>query len=264
MISIWQIILITLVVWVVCYETNNAQVVVKCFGQKTLLGFLTGLIMGNVQLGLLVGGTFELMALGLAGFGGASIPNYAIATVIGTAMAIVTNGGLEIALVVGVPAATLGTTFDVFAKMIGTQWLHIAQSKAEKGDYKGCYRVILFCNVFLGRVALNNVYPVIIFLCLGSAFIESFVAVIPAVLIKCLTTAGNLLPALGMAILLKYLPIKGNFHYLLLGFVLTVYLKLDILPIALIGGIIAVVVFKAREKEAKTVMVSAQGGIGDE
>lgn len=263
MISIWQIILITLATWVVCYETNNSQQIVKCFGQKTLLGFLTGLIMGDVKTGLLVGGTFELMALGLAGFGGASIPNYAIATVIGSSMAIVTKGGLEVALVVGVPAATLGTTFDVFAKMIGTQWLHMVQARAEKGDYKGCYRLIMFCNVFLGRVALNNVYPVIIFLCLGSAFIESFVAIIPAWFVQCLSTAGNILPALGMAILLKYLPIKGNFHFLLLGFILSVYVGLDILPIALIGAVIAVAIYNMRERESKSTVIST-GGIGDE
>ena len=78
----------------------------------------------------------QLMSLGLAGYGGASVPNYRVGTTVGTVFAITTGGGLEVALVVGIPAATLGVQLDVLAKMVGTYFTHEAAKAADKGKYK--------------------------------------------------------------------------------------------------------------------------------
>ena len=71
MISIVQIILILIAITVVSYDVLMTQVVVKNCGESVILGLLTGLIMGDAAMGLLVGGTMQLMSLGLAGYGGA-------------------------------------------------------------------------------------------------------------------------------------------------------------------------------------------------
>ena len=134
MISFVQILLIVTALTLISYETLMSQQIVKTCGDTVLMGFLTGLIMGDVTTGLLIGGTMQLMSLGLAGYGGASVPNYRVGTAVGAAMAIATNGGLEVALVVGIPAATLGVQFDVLAKMFGTVFLHLAEKAAEKGE----------------------------------------------------------------------------------------------------------------------------------
>lgn len=257
-----QLILILAVLTLVAYDALMSQMVVKSCGESVVLGFIIGLIMGDVTTGLLVGGTMQLMSLGLAGYGGASVPNYRVGTTVGTVFAIATGGGLEVALVVGIPSATLGVQLDVMAKMLGTSFLHMAEKAAEEGKYKKCYNIIFWGNLFGSRVALTNTYPALIFLLLGSAFIENLLAMIPAWLITGLTTCGNVLPALGMAILLKYMPMKGNLQYLVLGFVLSVYFGIDILPIAIIGGIIAVLVYQRLQRESAA--TAAVGGVGDE
>ena len=262
MISAFQIILILIAITLVSYEVLMTQMMVKCCGESVLLGLLVGLIMGDATTGLLIGGTMQLMSLGLAGYGGASVPNYRVGTTVGTAFAIATGGGLEVALVVGIPAATLGVQLDVLAKMLGTYFLHLAEKAAEKGQYKKSYGIIFWGNLFASRVALTNTYPALIFLLLGSAFVENLLAIIPAWFISGLTTCGNVLPALGMAILLKYMPLKGNLQYLVLGFILSVYFGLDILPIAIVGGIIAVLLYQRLQRESKQQVVT--GGIGDE
>ena len=262
MISALQIVLILIAITVVSYDVLMTQVCVKSCGESVLLGLLVGLIMGDVTTGLLIGGTMQLMSLGLAGYGGASVPNYRVGTTVGTAFAIATGGGLEVALVVGIPAATLGVQLDVLAKMLGTYFLHLAEKAAQNGQYKKCYNIIFWGNMFGSRVALTNTYPALIFLILGSAFVDTLLAIIPEWFISGLTTCGNVLPALGMAILLKYMPLKGNFHYLVLGFVLSVYFGLDILPIAIVGGIIAIVLYQRLQRESKQQV--AVGGLGDE
>lgn len=262
MVSPLQLILIIVLLTAISYEQLMTQQVVKTIGESVLLGFLIGAIMGDVKTGLLIGGTMQLMSLGLAGYGGASVPNYRVGTTVGTVFAIATGGGLEVALVVGIPAATLGVQLDVFAKMLGSFFLHQAEKAAASGNYKKCYNIIFWGNFFGGRVPMTNTYPALLFLLLGSAFIENLLAVIPGWLITGLTTCGNVLPALGMAILLKYLPLKGNYQYLVLGFVLAVYFNLSILPIAIVGGIIAIVLYQRMQNESKYSM--SAGGIGDE
>ncbi len=261
MFTIVQILLICLVVTVISYDTMNIQMLAKGCGATVLTGFLVGVVMGDAKMGLLIGGTMELMGLGLAGFGGASVPNYRIGAAVGVAFAVATNSGLETALVIGIPTATLGVQFDVFAKMFGSVLLHMAEKAAEEGKYKKSYNIIFWGNLFGGRVALNNTYPVLLFLLLGSTFVDQFITWIPAWLTSGLTTVGNVLPALGMAILLKYLPVNKNIQYLILGFVLVVYFNLSILPIAILGLIIAIIVYQGLEKESNA---TNAGGVGDE
>lgn len=263
MITPWQILLIVIICTLLNWDSMHIQIFYKGIGEMVLLGFIVGLIMGDYQTGLLVGGTMQLMNLGLAGYGGASIPNYRIGTAVGTAFAIATGGGLDTALVIGIPAATLGVQIDVFSKMIGSYCLHTAQKAAEEQKFKKMNRIIFWGNIFLGRITFTSTYPVLIMLVLGSAYINSILGIIPAWLISGLTTVGNLLPAVGMAILLKYLPSKKYFAYLILGFVFIVYFNLTILPVAIIGGIIAYIIYNNLQKETtnKTVI---SGGIGDE
>jgi len=260
-----QILLLILVSFVVNYDVIQIQCFAKC-GAITLIGFLTGIILGDVTQGLLIGGTMELMSLGLAGFGGASVPNYRVGCAVGAAYAIATGGGLDVALLVGVPTATLGVQFDVLAKMAGSFWLHLSEKAAAQGNYKKCYNIILFGNIFGSRVALAAVYPVAICLIFGSSIIDWILEVIPAWFTSSFTIVGNVLPALGMAILMKYLPLKGNFQFLILGFVLSVYLGLDIMPIALIGVVIAMMIYYNLQKTSASGggNTTGQGGIGDE
>ena len=266
MVNPLQLLLITIAITIVSYDVLMTQVCVKCAGESVILGLLVGAIMGDVKTGLLVGGTMQLMSLGLAGYGGASVPNYRVGTTVGTVFAITTGGGLEVALVVGIPAATLGVQLDVLAKMVGTYFTHEAAKAADKGKYKKCYNIIFWGNLFCSRVALTNTYPALIFLLLGSAFVENLLAVIPAWFITALKTCGNVLPALGMAILLKYMPLKGNLQWLSLGFVLSVSFGANILTIAILGLIIAVLTFQRLERESKMAQttIGVNGGIGDE
>ncbi len=56
-------------------------------------------------------------------------------------------------------------------------------------------------------------------------------------------TAGGVLPVVGVAILLRYLPTKHYIPYLLLGF-LAAYLQVPMLGVSIIGLVAAMLVFK--------------------
>ena len=71
---------------------------------------------------------------------------------------------------------------------------------------------------------------------------EAAVKAIPAVIMNGLTVCGNLLPAVGMAMLLKLLWNNKICVYFFLGFVLVAYLKLPLIALAALGVIAALLV----------------------
>ena len=106
----WQILLITLYAGFAFYDGNNTT-----FGtvKPTMAGFFAGLVLGDVTTGLVVGGTLNLLVLGIGNFGGASIPDYMTGALLGTAFAIQSGQGAEF----GVTLATkllCGTTGGYF------------------------------------------------------------------------------------------------------------------------------------------------------
>lgn len=246
MFSPFQIMALTLFTAVVSYDTMHTQLM--NYGRLVFCGLISGMIMGNVTEGLLIGGTMELMSLGVGGFGGAAIPNYILGSIIGIAFASVTGGGMEAGLAVGIPVAALGVQLDVFSRMISSYFLHQAQNSLEKMNLKSMYRWILtgmFPRIFF--------LMAIVFLTLtaGSSFIIELLKLMPSWLSIGLNAAGGLLPAVGFAILLKYLPLTKYFIYAILGFLLSSYFNLPIIGVASFGFIVAYVIYTQNEKEAK-------------
>ena len=97
-----QIILLILACHVIGTLGQNVQLVAKFGGQQVFRGLIAGFIMGDVKTGLLIGGTFQLMSMGLAAYGGASIPNFNTALWISVPFAIAsgTDAPLELAMAV--------------------------------------------------------------------------------------------------------------------------------------------------------------------
>lgn len=76
---------------------------------------------------------------------------------------------------------------------------------------------------------------------IGAEPVAALASQIPENVIAGFTTCGNLLPAVGMALLLKMLWDKKLAVYYLLGFVLVIYLNLPMVAVAALGAVIVVV-----------------------
>ena len=111
----------------------------------------------------------------------------------------------------------------------------------KKFDYAGIER-----NYLLGAIpwGLSRALPVLLALTLGGGAVDAIVKGIGEVqwLADGLTLAGKMLPALGFAILLRYLPVKRNLHYLALGFAVTAMLTTIYTNLTSAGTAIATVV----------------------
>ena len=128
---------------------------------------------------------------------------------------------------------------------------HKADKYAEKGDYKG----VEMCNV-LGIIpwTLSRLIPVSIGLIFGDTVISTINAFIPNWFMNGLKASGSLLPAMGIAILMRYLPLKKYFPYFIIGFIAIAFSggNMTVLAVALLGFAFASLhYFKVKEKNSK-------------
>ena len=239
MIQWWQILLLTLYS---AYQICDELTIVSSAGSPVFAGFITGLIMGDLTTGLFIGGSLQLFVLGVGTFGGASRIDATSGAVLATAFSVAQGYKPELAIAtIAVPVATLLTYFDILGRMTTTYFAHRVDAAVERFDYKGIER-----NYLLGALpwALSRALPVFLALAFGGTFVEAIVDGVAGVkwLAAGLTLAGRMLPGLGFAILLRYLPVKRNLHYLALGFGLTAMLTVLYSNIQTLGGAVSSIV----------------------
>ncbi len=122
MIQWWQILLLTLYS---AYQICDELTIVSSAGSPVFAGFITGLIMGDVTTGLLIGGNLQLFVLGVGTFGGASRIDATSGAVLATAFSVSQGIATDLAITtIAVPVAALLTYFDVLGRMTTTFFAH--------------------------------------------------------------------------------------------------------------------------------------------
>jgi mannose/fructose/N-acetylgalactosamine-specific phosphotransferase system component IIC len=198
-----------------------------------VVGPLIGLLLGNLQMGLTVGASFELIFMGAASIGGAVPPNLVIASVLGTTFAITTGKGVAAALLVAVPAAVVASTFEMLAKIVCPVFVHGADKYAEQGNSKGITLMIQLGNLvhFLAYAT-----PTFVALYFGSTAITSLTTAIPKNIMSGIQAAGNVLPALGFGLLLNTLGARHLMPYFFIGFAIAAFIPgFGVMGVAVIG-----------------------------
>ena len=216
----WQILLITLYAGLQILDELQLY---SGLNTPVGAGFIVGLIMGDLQTGLFIGASMQLMVLGVGTFGGASKIDATIGTVLATAFSISIHGmSPQVAISsIAVPVATIMIQLDILARFTNTYFAHRIDHDIENFNYKGIER-----NFLLGALpwALSRVIPVFLALAFGRGLVQAIANALNgswAWLGNGLALAGATLPAVGFAILLRYLPVKKHIAYLILGFTVT-------------------------------------------
>lgn len=200
--------------------------------QEALIsGFVTGVIVGNIPLGLTIGGSLTLLSLGLWTYGGATIPDFQTGAIVGTAIGALA-GGFPAGFAIAVPTALLMTQMDVLGRAVTTVFIHGADHYAEEGNESGVTAMHLLGQLPWG---LSRAIPVFLAIWLGSGPIQSLIKTAPKWFNNGMTAAGHVLPALGFALLLSMLPLRRYWPFLLIGFVMFAYLGMPIIGIALLA-----------------------------
>ncbi|WP_462410442.1 PTS mannose/fructose/sorbose/N-acetylgalactosamine transporter subunit IIC [Neobacillus sp. Marseille-QA0830] len=236
--AVWQIILLVILAFLSILDSLSLNIGCQ---YPVIIGTFAGFIMGDVTLGLAVGATLQLMVLGVGTYGGASVPDFVTGAIVGTAFAIISNQDVEFAIGIAVPVGLLMVQLDVLARFTNTFFLHRIDKNIEENNIAAIKR-----NVILGALpwGLSRAIPVFIMLVFGQNIVDFIVKEMPNWLMGGLKVSGGILPVVGIAILLRYLPTTKFVSYLIIGFVAAAYLKVPMFGVALIGLALAIMYFK--------------------
>ena len=258
--SFGQILLFTIFAGIKKVDQKGPQVVIH---NSMFWGMVVGLCMGDLKTGLFIGGTYQLMSLGVAALGGSSVPDYQIGTIITTAIAISSGVGIEAGMAIGLPICMLSVQFDVVGNIVHGQLVQQAKKCCHARNFKGMNLWIWSCVIV---TALTTMIPTFLGLALGTALVEHILAIVPAWFTAGLSLAGKILPLCGLAVLMGYMPVKKYFEYILFGFVMYAYLGVPVLGIAIVAVGLAWLLYKNLAKEPLAAVAAGNGDVigGDE
>lgn len=150
---------------------------------------------------------------------------------------------------------------DILARFTNTFFLHRIDSNIASGNISAVKR-----NIWYGALpwALSRAVPVFIMLTFGQSVVDFILNEIPEWLMGGLRVAGGILPVVGIAILLRYLPTNKFVAYLIIGFVAAAYLKVPMLGVALIGVALAIIYFKQNFKNPVAAGANGAALVGEE
>lgn len=235
---------------------------------------IIGAILGNLELGIVVGGAYQLVQIGSMPIGGAQPPNAIMGGIMATVFAVSLNmeataDGVGAALGLAVPFAVFGQyvvtlTFTLFSGMMTK-----ADKYAEEANVKGIRNINLlemgFLGVLFGVIAVAGLYG-------GTAlgdtlreFSKSFSWVMAG-----LDAAGGAMKFVGFAILMKVMMSGEMWGFLLAGFAMSLLCSANastsgatLILCAFVGAAIAIYDFTTQTKIKQNAGSGFAGGDED-
>lgn len=224
-------------------------------GRPLVGGLVCGLILGDIQTGVICGGAMQLVYIALVTPGGTVSADVRAVSYIGIPLAMVAihSQGLaadsaeaaNLAKSMGTLVGTVGTVLFYGTATLNLAWQHIGWKAVEKGDFKKLYMVD-WGLPWISHFAFSFL-PTLIMCKLGASAVTAIQDALPmdGIAMKTLFTVGALLPCVGIAILLKQIVEKvTDFVPFFVGFTLAASLGLNLVACAVVSLIFALLFYE--------------------
>lgn len=219
---------------------------VSTFTRPIVIAPVTGLLLGDLETGIIMGASLEGLFMGISAIGGSIPADSVTASIIAVAFTITTGSDVEAGLAIAMPIGTLKSSFGAFFTPLFAATSPFWEELAASGNTKKFKRWnIIFTVIGYNITTLIVLFPGVAF---GTTALEQFLAAVPAFVTTGLNAASGIMMGVGYAILLSMLWRKDVAYFLIVGYVLTVYLTMPTLGVALVGAVIAVAIFLMEKK----------------
>ena len=225
-INLIQIILVTLVAFVAGMASVLDE---RQFHRPLVACTLTGIAMGNPTVGIMVGGSLELIALGWMNVGAAMAPDSALASTVSTIIAVASVGdasstkdAIAAAIGVAVPLAVAGQALTIFVRTIAIFFAHQADRYAEQANYQG---IAIMHFTALGLQGLRVAIPTAAVAALASGdTVKNALEMIPKVITDGLNIAGGFIVVVGYAMVINMMKARKLMPFFFIGFVFATFM----------------------------------------
>jgi D-glucosaminate-specific PTS system IIC component len=206
--------------------------------QPIVVAVFVGLITGQMGTAMALGAGMQLVYLGVTSTPGGNVPSDpALAACIAIPIAVKAGMEVNLAIALAIPFGVIGVFVDQLRRTVNAAWVHMADRHAENCNTAGIMRCAFLWPALAGLVIR---FPVVFAAnYFGQSVVEKFLKFMPAWLTHSFAIMGGILPALGFAITIMVIGKKTLIPYFLVGFYAVLYLKVDIMAIAIFGTCIA-------------------------
>lgn len=244
-------------------------------GRPLVAGLVCGLILGNVQMGILLGCAVQVVYIALVTPGGTVSADVRAVSYIGIPLAMVyvastgmdpaTASAQSLAVTLASTVGTLGTVLFYGTATVNLVWQHIGWTNVQKGNLKSLYLVDMVFP-WISHI-LCSFIPTFLICRAGSDMVSLIQNYLPmdGIAMKTLFTVGSLLPSVGVAILLKQVVSKPkDFLTFFFGFTLCACMGLNLIGCAIVAGFFAIINYEIRVLGLRPVAAAAAAGDDDD
>ena len=208
-------------------------------------GLISGIVLGDVTTGVLIGIDVQGPFIGLITPGGTVPADLSFVSYLGIPLALAARASPEVAVSLSVGFGVIGVAAWQILSVGNAAWAHLCDRYAEEGDLNGIIRVNYLAQI--GTFLLRGVLPFIVLL-IGSQGAQGLIDFLQTQVpwfIDFLGVIGGVLPAVGIAILLLQItPSVSMLVWFLLGWVAVAVLKVPLVSAAVIGAIVAIIYYQ--------------------
>ena len=230
------------------------------------MGLLCGILLGDIQYGIILGAQMELIFLGVTNIGGVQGGTDLVgATTVAAGIGISQGIPMEIILPVGVTLAFAGFVFTPIRWVTAELLLPFIDKSARTGKRLA---TDIRCQGFNVLAACAQFFWVFFAVFFGAEFLNMLMEKAPAVVLDGLRAASTILPGVGFAIIISMIWNKKLAVYFFLGFFLYKYLpEVNIIFLFIIAFSIAAIDYlrsRDTDEKLKKLLAKAKGSSKEE
>lgn len=218
------------------------------FHQPLVACSLIGLVTGNLEAGIVLGGTLQMIALGWANIGAAVAPDAALASV-ASAIILVLGGqgvaGVSTAIAVAIPLAVAGLFLTMIVRTLAVPVVHMMDSAAAKGNIREIelLQILAICMQGL-RIAI----PAGALLFIPAHTVQSALNSMPEWLTTGMAIGGGMVVAVGYAMVINMMANKEVWPFFIIGFVVAAISQLTLIALGALGIALALIYLNLSER----------------
>ena len=243
--SLVQIILVVIVAFIIGCSSVNDQIETY---QPVVACSLIGLVTGHLELGVMLGGSLQLITMGWANVGAAMAPDASLAAVASTIILILGGQGTKgigPAIALAVPLAVAGLALTMVVRTATVFIAHIMDSRAEAADIAGVERWHFIGMALQGlRVAI----PALLLLLIPAHLVQSGLEAMPEWLKSGMTIGGGMVVAVGYAMVINMMASREVWPFFAIGFALAAVSQLTLIALGAIGVSLALIYLTLSKK----------------
>lgn len=229
------------------------------FHQPLVACTLIGLVTGNLEAGIVLGGSLQMIALGWANIGAAVAPDATLASV-ASAIILVLGGqgvkGVSSAIAIAVPLAVAGLFLTMIVRTLAVPIVHFMDAAAEKGNMRQVemWHIIAVCMQGV-RIAI----PSAALLVIPADTVRGFLESMPAWLTDGMAIGGGMVVAVGYAMVINMMATKEVWPFFAIGFAIAALSELTLIALGVIAVAFALIYLNLQESSGG----SSNGGGGN-